>query len=78
LAAAAAKDLGLVLDKTIKLEWHKVIAGDPTSLPDYAKLTASQPHCLFFTILATVSCLGAAVSWCACEAEAVQPRQQHT
>jgi len=23
LAAAAAKDLGLVLDKTIKLEWHK-------------------------------------------------------
>eukprot|EP00775_Hariotina_reticulata_P005551 gene5551-5787_t len=24
LAAAAAKDLGLVLDKTIKLEWHKV------------------------------------------------------
>jgi hypothetical protein len=25
LAAAAAKDLGLVMDKTIKLEWHKVI-----------------------------------------------------
>jgi hypothetical protein len=24
LAAAAAKDLGLILDKTIKLEWHKV------------------------------------------------------
>lgn len=24
LAAAAAKDLGLVLDKTLKLEWHKV------------------------------------------------------
>lgn len=23
LAAAAAKDLGLVLDKTLKLEWHK-------------------------------------------------------
>lgn len=23
LAASAAKDLGLVLDKTIKLEWHK-------------------------------------------------------
>eukprot|EP00879_Flechtneria_rotunda_P026226 GHRR01027950.1.p1 GENE.GHRR01027950.1~~GHRR01027950.1.p1 ORF type:complete len:833 (+),score=345.51 GHRR01027950.1:1176-3674(+) len=25
LAAAAAKDLGLVLDKTIKLEWHKAL-----------------------------------------------------
>jgi hypothetical protein len=24
LAAAAAKDLGLILDKTVKLEWHKV------------------------------------------------------
>lgn len=24
LAAAAAKDLGLIMDKTIKLEWHKV------------------------------------------------------
>lgn len=23
LAGAAAKDLGLVLDKTVKLEWHK-------------------------------------------------------
>lgn len=23
LASAASKDLGLVLDKTIKLEWHK-------------------------------------------------------
>ena len=24
IAAAAAKDLGLVMDKTLKLEWHKV------------------------------------------------------
>jgi DNA mismatch repair protein MSH2 len=24
LAGEAARDLGLVLDKTIKLEWHKV------------------------------------------------------
>jgi hypothetical protein len=29
LAATAAKDLGLILDKTIKLEWHKVGCMDP-------------------------------------------------